>query len=117
MPKVKLGDLQPLPEPVEEMTVEVQETPVSFYQDSLLAEHVAVNMLSGLQLDGTASRNSTPFLSQEGSFDDVFGYVWFCHIFNFCVVLMPATLVETLVIWHFSCFCKSYYSEGQTYFL
>lgn len=72
MPKVKLGDLWPLPEPVEEMAVEVEETPLSVYKDSLLDEHVAVNMLSALQLDGAASGNSTPVLLRERSFDDVF---------------------------------------------
>jgi hypothetical protein len=72
MPKVKLGDLRPLPEPVEEMAVEVEETPVSVYKDSLLDAHVAVNMLSALQLDGAASGDSSPFLIGERSFDDVF---------------------------------------------
>ena len=72
MPKVKLGDLRPLPEPVEEIAVEVEETPVSVYKDSLLDEHVAVKMLSALQLDGAASGNSTPVLLGDRSFDDVF---------------------------------------------
>ena len=72
VPKVKLGDLRPLPEPVEEMAVEVEETPVSVYKDSLLDEHVAVNMLSALQLDEAASGNSTPVLLGERSFDDIF---------------------------------------------
>lgn len=73
MPKVKLGELQPLPEPAEEMAVEVEEMPVPSYQESQLETHVAVNMLSALRLDGTASGNSTPSLSRDGSFDDVFG--------------------------------------------
>ena len=72
VPKVKLGDLRPLPEPVEEMAVEVEETPVSVYKDSLLDEHVAVTMMSALQLDGAASGNSTPVLLGERSFDDIF---------------------------------------------
>jgi hypothetical protein len=71
VPKVKLGDLHPLPEPVEEMAVEVEETP-SFYKDSLWDAHVAVTMMSALQLDGAASGNSTPLLLGERSFDDVF---------------------------------------------
>jgi hypothetical protein len=72
VPKVKLGDLRPLPEPVEEMAVEVEETPMSVYKDSLLDAHVAVTMMSALQLDGAASGNSTPLLLGERSFDDVF---------------------------------------------
>ncbi|XP_021933747.1 uncharacterized protein LOC110836639 isoform X2 [Zootermopsis nevadensis] len=74
VPKVKLGELQPLPEPAEEMAVEVEEMPVPSYQESQLETHVAVNMLSALRLDGTASGNSTPSLSRDGSFDDVFGF-------------------------------------------
>jgi hypothetical protein len=72
VPKVKLGDLQPLPEPVEEIAAEVEETPVSVYKDSLLDEHVAVKMLSALQLDGATSGNSTPMLLGDRSFDDIF---------------------------------------------
>jgi hypothetical protein len=72
VPKVKLGDLRPLPEPVEEMAVEVEDTSASFDQDHLLDARVALNMLSALQLDGAASGNSTPSLTTEGSFDDVF---------------------------------------------
>jgi RNA-binding protein YlmH len=73
VPKVKLGEKQPLPEPVEEMAVEVEEMPMSSYQESPLETHVAVNMLSALRLDGAASGDSTPSLSRDGSFDDVFG--------------------------------------------
>lgn len=73
VPKAKLGELQPLPEPVEEMAVEVEETPVSFYRERLLETHVTASMLSALQLNGTASENSAPTLSREESFDDVFG--------------------------------------------
>lgn len=72
MPKVKLGELQPLPEPVEEMAVEAEEMLVSSYQESQLETCMAVNMLSALRLDGAASWNSTPSLSRDGSFDDVF---------------------------------------------
>jgi hypothetical protein len=70
VPKVKLGELQPLPEPVEEMAIEAEETPVSFHRERLLE---TANMLSALQLDGTASENSTPSLSRKESVDDVFG--------------------------------------------
>lgn len=72
MPKVKLGELQPLPEPVEEMAVEAEEMLVSSYQENQLETCMAVNMLSALRLDGVASWNSTPPLSRDGSFDDVF---------------------------------------------
>lgn len=74
VPKVKLGELQPLPEPVEEMAVEVEETPVSFHRERLLETHVTASMLSALQLDGTASENSAPSLSREESFIDLFGF-------------------------------------------
>jgi RNA-binding protein YlmH len=72
-PKVKLGELHPLPEHVEEMAVEVEKTSVSSFQKSQLEMHTAVDMLSALRLDGAASRNSACTLSREGSFDDVFG--------------------------------------------
>jgi hypothetical protein len=68
VPKVKLGELQPLPEPVD-----VEGTPVSFHRERLLETHVTASMLSALQLDGTASENSAPSLSREESFDDIFG--------------------------------------------
>lgn len=73
MPKVKLGRLQPLPEPAEEMAVEVEEMSVSSCQESLLETNVAVNMLSALRLDGVAGGDSTPSVSRDGSFDYVFG--------------------------------------------
>jgi hypothetical protein len=73
VPKVKLGELQPLPEPIEEMAIEVEETAVSFHRERLLETHMTANMLSALQLDGTASGNSTPPLSRKESVDDVFG--------------------------------------------
>jgi putative heme iron utilization protein len=73
VPKAKLLGLQPLPEPVEEMAVEVEETPVSFHSERLLETHVTASMLSALQLGGTARENSAPSLSREESFDDVFG--------------------------------------------
>ncbi|XP_023718022.1 uncharacterized protein LOC111870179 isoform X2 [Cryptotermes secundus] len=74
VPKAKLGELQPLPEPVEEMAVEVEETPVSFHRERLLETHITASMLSALQLDGTASENSAPSLSREESFYDIFGF-------------------------------------------
>jgi hypothetical protein len=72
VPKVKLGELQPLPEPVEEMAFEVEEPSVSFHWERLLETHVTANMLSALQLDGRASEGSTPSLSRKESVD-VFG--------------------------------------------
>jgi hypothetical protein len=73
MPKVKLGGLQPLPEPVEEMTVEVEKTPSSFHRERLLETQVTANMLSALQLGGITRENSAQSLSRKKSVDDVFG--------------------------------------------
>jgi hypothetical protein len=55
------------------MAVELEETSVSFHRERLLETHVTANMLSALQLDGTASDNSIPSLSREESFGDAFG--------------------------------------------
>ncbi|PSN41564.1 hypothetical protein C0J52_17362 [Blattella germanica] len=66
VPKVKLGELQPLPEPAEEMAVEVERSP---YHDRMTYPHLGepheystISMLSSLRLDGTMSGNTTPSL-------------------------------------------------------
>lgn len=68
MQKVKLRDHQPLPEPAEDMAIEIQEPPIPAYSD----RHKALKMLSSLALDDADSRNSTPY-SREESFDEDFG--------------------------------------------
>ncbi|XP_069685103.1 protein FAM149B1-like isoform X2 [Periplaneta americana] len=67
--KVKLRDHQPLPEPAEDMAIEIQEPPIPAYSD----RHKALKMLSSLALDDADSRNSTPY-SREESFDEDFGF-------------------------------------------
>ena len=80
VPKVKLGELQPLPEPADEMAIAVEVPRVSAYgertQHSKEAEIcTAMNLLSSLRLDSPVSGNTTPSFSRGASFDREFEYV------------------------------------------
>lgn len=81
VPKVKLGELHPLPEPAEEMAIAVEGPPVSAYGERVMTQQckeaeicTALNMLSSLRLGDSMSGSSTPSLPQDSNFDEEFEF-------------------------------------------